>query len=306
MKEAEIFRKHPDVDGLVTKFPVAVKASHVSQEVEGAPSGFVSVMVEETPYLVVNDENVVFLREREALEWWSIVHSIVKLSDTHLWRFVVLLTIGINYWWVTYSYFFQRKTVVTTTLPALIVFDVIYAFDFLFALIAFLSKKIQMHMTNRPRSKRCIIFDGILVFPYSMVYILVTHKKLSNTFFFLWIIAFLRMYQICKFFSTKSKNAGVDHQRYFMIQYIVFFLVLLHTFSCIWIIMGCPMGSEEATGWAHSSTIYTLNLTTNFKWYLAATYFTMSMITNVGFADIEPITVYEKIVASKYFTSFDS
>lgn len=301
MSEAGIFRKHQDLHELATKFPVTVKSSSKIRAGEKG-SSFVSIMAQKLPE-PTNPNDLVLLRQKQNVDWRNLICRLLAITDTSAWRMTILLTIAVHFSLVTFQYCFKRSPNSMMEGMFILSLDLSFLTDYLLALVIYCWKYAQLRLVHRPRSRKCIIADTILVLPYSIIYRKITGDNYSWMFMGLRCISIGRLYQIEMFFKNKANTAGVNHRKFFILRYITWLLLLMHTFCCIWFVRAMPFASKTISGWGNSAQLYSLHLSTSNEWYLGTMYFILSLMTNAGFGDIHVTNDYEKVMACKLFAS---
>lgn len=295
MSEADKFKKSSDLQNMATKFPMAIKHSSTHQD-DAAPS-FVSMMAE-VSLVEIDMNNVATLRAQEKIQWINVVYTFVMFSVTGFWRFLVFLTIIHNYMAMSYFYIFSSLS--QSLFITVQVTDVFFIADYIFALVIYSWKDIQIRIDSTPRGKLRLVVDGILALPVTFFYYIITHDKVSGTFLLLRSITFFRIYHIQLFFQEKANSAGENRWKYFMLQYLCYFFMLAHTFACIWYFFACQVKCKTKGGWAVNIEEANFFPENEIEWYIVSIYFAMGCITNAGFGDVVATTSLEKIAACKF------
>lgn len=300
MSEANRFKKSSELRDLATKFPMAIKQSSTHQD-DAAPS-FVTMMAE-VSLQEIDTENVATLRAHEKIQWINVLYKFLLFSDTGYWRALVIFTIIYNYLAISYFYIFSYLN--DLLFITVHITDIFFIADYCFALVIYFWKDAQIRMENPPRSRARLVIDGILALPLTFFYYIITYDKSSQWFLLLRSLTFFRIYHIQVFFQKKSKSAGENRFIYFMLQYLCYFIMLAHTFACIWYFSACPVDCDVEGGWAVNLEKANFYPESEVEWYIVCIYFALGCITNAGFGDVVATTYLEKIVACNVDRNLD-
>lgn len=149
------------------------------------------------------------------------------------------------------------------------------------------------------------IFDFFISFPFNLVYFFYPyydHTSIDSGFFsFIYYGKWIRLGSIFKvwdyidyFFTDNetTENSTVSKQ-VLIFKSIICFLIATHYFNCIWIFIGFAEATEG--NWLSRFGFIDID---DISIYLASFYFNMVTILTVGYGDIAPATINERLYIS--------
>lgn len=142
-----------------------------------------------------------------------------------------------------------------------------------------------------------IVVDVILAIPFSFFY-LINYEFLSFSFHAMSpLVATIRVYRIVEYFYDRSSQAGSNQWTSFLSQYLILFLLSVHTWTCIWYLFSYRSFDihKIRSSWSYAA-IY-LPTESTMDWYYVCAYWSMMFLTTNALGDLYPVTVNERISA---------
>lgn len=179
----------------------------------------------------------------------------------------------------------------------IICFNFAFIFDVAILVGLKVSKKWRKTLNLMEPDTFKIVVDVILAIPFSFLY-LVNYEFLTFSFHAISpLVATIRVYRIVEYFYDRSSQAGSNQWTSFLSQYLVLFLLSVHTWTCIWYLFSYR--SFDIHGIRSSWSYAAINLPTQstMDWYYVCTYWSVMFLTTNALGDLYPVTVNERISA---------
>jgi CRP-like cAMP-binding protein len=183
-------------------------------------------------------------------------------------------------------------------------FDVIYIIDVFLSFFVTFNNIEEVLITNHKYI--CLnylgsffIFDVLSALPINLVLnsLFVNNNIIDSKFFNYSLFRILKLFKLAKISDNNDTNSNKEQfnilenfnlksseQR--VVKFLLNFFFSIHVLSCIWIYVG----NLDNPNW-----ISQLNLTDNIDIYVASLYFNCTTIFTIGYGDIIPISIVEKI-----------
>jgi len=113
----------------------------------------------------------------------------------------------------------------------------------------------------------------------------------------------VRIVRASRVFRRIEVRMSVTYQRLALVKFFVMLMLITHWMSCLWGLSLIFEEDGEIPHWVDSFTSMEENVEdktkdTPWKLYIACFYFTSYTITSVGYGDIGPLNIYERIVCT--------
>ncbi|KAK6629044.1 hypothetical protein RUM43_002861 [Polyplax serrata] len=142
--------------------------------------------------------------------------------------------------------------------------------------------------------------DLITVIPFEALCLLAHHEDQHYVYTWLRMVKILRLYHVWYFFNLRFDTLNVNMVFLKITSVAIWTSTLLHQCSCIWFLVSCPKSDCP-----NSRTWIRVRGGLPRHDYLNCLYFIVVVLTNTGFGDITPHTMYEVIfVTTLFFVSF--
>ena len=231
-----------------------------------------------------------------------------KKRPKKIWDFIISLLIF-------YSVFMDpiRLTFRELDNETYIYFDCIVDLFFLIDLILnffipFYEKGILVKNSKRIIANylaKWFLFDLLSSLPFSFVIVIFNNIQEDNSLSsFKSFLRFSRIYRLLKWttilrlmkFAKRKTNANeLDQDQgngsVRMLTFTFFLIVILHICTCLWIYIGIPSTTQNFT-WIH---FHQLQDSQPFEIYIASLYFNLVTMFTIGYGDIRPYTMIERI-----------
>jgi hypothetical protein len=148
-------------------------------------------------------------------------------------------------------------------------------------------KKMALHYL-----KTRFFFDAISSIPNSLMSALGISNMKS-----LRLLKVVRMIKLVKWLgalkvSNKEQDDLEDGSFDRIIKFMLFFIILTHISTCVWIYVGLSLESREQSSWV---AVFGLLDNPNFDIYVCSLYYNMVTITTIGYGDIRSTSVEETL-----------
>lgn len=182
-----------------------------------------------------------------------------------------------------------------------IVLNICFNFAFIFDVAILVGLKVSKKWRKtlnlmEPDTFR-IVVDIILAIPFSFFY-LINYKFLSFSFHAMSpLVATIRVYRIVEYFYDRSSEAGSNQWTSFLSQYLILFLLSVHTWTCILYLFSYRNFDihQIRSSWSYAA-IY-LPSESTMDWYFVCTYCSVMFLTTNALGDLYPVTIAERISA---------
>ncbi|XP_063543200.1 uncharacterized protein LOC134751681 [Cydia strobilella] len=220
------------------------------------------------------------------------------IYTNNMWNFVILSVVITAYILESWLYTFCLSKDRTTGIITLIIcLNLIFTFD---VVIIFCLKFIKRwrRTLNLVEPETClVILDVMLAMPYGILYFFDLRLYKFDLCFFAPLVAGVRVYRVIMYFYNKSSQAGRNQWTTFLFQYLILFLLGVHTLTCIWFqfaYRGFELKNLRSSWSAGAIHLPTASVT---DWYCVCAYWSIMMLTTNSFGDLYPITTAERIIA---------
>ncbi|XP_039750920.1 uncharacterized protein LOC120627130 isoform X2 [Pararge aegeria] len=225
---------------------------------------------------------------------------VLLIYTNSMWNLFILSTIFFAYFLETCLYTFNRPhersiwfIVLVLFLNAVFTIDVAIVFG-----LKFFEKWRKTLNLVEPDTKR-VILDAVLALPYSFVYFMKPQEYTPFSYHAVApIMATIRVYKIIEYSYSKSSRAGTNQWTTFLAQYLILFLLAVHTWTCIWYLFAHKHFDIHEIRSSWSVATVKLPTETTFDWYFVGAYWSVLFFTTNSLGDIYPVTTYERIVAA--------
>ncbi|KAF9418586.1 hypothetical protein HW555_004634, partial [Spodoptera exigua] len=142
-----------------------------------------------------------------------------------------------------------------------------------------------------------VVLNIILAVPYSFLYFLDDKNVQFNFHAIAPLVATVRVYRILEYFYNRSTQAGSNQWTTFLSQYLILFVLSVHTWACVWFIFANKSFDlhKIRTSWSLSAVYLPTEVTLD--WYYVCTYWSVMFLTTNALGDLYPVTTAERIVA---------
>lgn len=143
-----------------------------------------------------------------------------------------------------------------------------------------------------------VILDIVLAMPFSFVYLLKYDKPMIDYYAISTILALTRVYRIILHFYKKSSQAGSNQWTTFLFQYLILFLLSMHTWTCIWYLFSDRSFAidEIRSSWSAAAIYLPTEVTSD--WYIVCAYWSVMFLTTNALGDLYPVTTTERVTAT--------
>ncbi|XP_045524847.1 uncharacterized protein LOC123714573 isoform X1 [Pieris brassicae] len=215
-----------------------------------------------------------------------------------IWNVFILSVIFTSYMFDTCLYtFFHVEQRPLWVVVMLICFNIIFMIDVsvLFGLKFFRQWRKTLNIVE-PCTER-VIFDIILAMPYPFLYFL-RIEVFMDIHAISPIIATVRAYRIIEYSYNKSSQAGTNQWTTFLAQYLILFLLSVHTYTCVWYLFSYRSFDVHKirTSWSIGA-IY-LPTETVLDWHFVCAYWSVMILTTNSLGDLYPVSTLERIIAT--------
>ncbi|XP_050665526.1 uncharacterized protein LOC126965798 [Leptidea sinapis] len=214
------------------------------------------------------------------------------------WNLFVLSVIFISYILDTCVFTFykgERK-------PSWIIFvlaclNLVFAVDVTFLCGLKFSKQWRKTLNLVEPSIERVIVDLFLAVPYPISYLL--SFDLPFHFFIISpVMATVRVYRIIEFLYNKSSQAGTNQWTIFLAQYLILFLLSVHTWTCIWYLSSYRSFNIHSLRSSWSIGAVNLPTETVLDWHFICAYWSVMILTTNSLGDLYPVSSLERVVAT--------
>ncbi|CAH1180958.1 unnamed protein product [Phyllotreta striolata] len=245
-------------------------------KVQSSSSCFLGTKPSNIDVLVLNPSNPIRLNRI-----WNLC---LRLPDSLFWNVLILVTIVLNYVFVTldltFSLVYYEKF-----LYLYVIFDVLYFIDFVISIFhKFLFAKIDSKLL-------VIVVDFLSIIPQFVVFASFLNSSLSFLVIFCRLSTILRLNRLSLFGKIREKSLQNDWN-WFALQYFTIFSLIVHTTVCLWCSLFNKKQFKELLVPTTPQTDNILN------YYLSYSYYSLQLFLNVGFGDIFPETFAEVYLIS--------
>ncbi|XP_037296930.1 uncharacterized protein LOC115445031 isoform X2 [Manduca sexta] len=178
-----------------------------------------------------------------------------------------------------------------------ICFNFMFAIDVVVVVGLKFSKKWRKTLNLVEPGTSRVVLDVCLAIPFSFSYLVdLTHWSLDFHAISP-LVATVRIYRILEYFYNRSSQAGSNQWTTFLSQYLVLFVLSVHTWSCVWFLFANKSFDlhKIRSSWSYEA-IY-LPTEETLDWYYVCTYWSVMFLTTNALGDLYPVTTKERITA---------
>lgn len=227
------------------------------------------------------------------------LRKFLLIYSNYVWKILTIASLFISYILNTcvYTFFLPRERpfwiiIVVIGLESIFIMDVIIVFGLK------LSKKWRKTLNLVEPETWQVVLDIILAVPYAFLYLLNVDNATFDFHAISPVIAILRVYRILVYFYNISSQAGSNQWTTFLGQYLMLFVLSVHTWTCIWYLFSYRKFDLRKIRQSWSvSTVYLPTETTS-DWYFVCAYWSVMFLTTNALGDLYPVTTIERIVAT--------
>lgn len=224
--------------------------------------------------------------------------ALLLIYSNSAWRIFVLATLIIAFKLDTTIYAFcEPKERPFWTIMILMCLNFIFIFDVVIIVGLKFSKKWRKTLNLMEPNTFLVVLDLILALPYCFLYLLKSYELAFNFHAIAPIISTIRIYRVLQYFYNKSCQAGSNQWTTFLFQYLILFLLSVHTWTCVWYLFANKSFAvqEIQSSWSLSAIYLPTELTIH--WYLVCTYLSIMYLTTNALGDLYPVTTVERLTA---------
>ncbi|XP_045496927.1 uncharacterized protein LOC123695204 [Colias croceus] len=216
-----------------------------------------------------------------------------------IWNIFILSVLFISYMFDTCLYTFHKPTERPFWIAMLLIcLNLIFTLDVsvIFGLKFFQQWRKTLNLVE-PSTER-VVFDIILAIPYPCVYLIQSDFLPFEFYAISPIMATVRIYRIIEYSYLKSSQAGTNQWTTFLAQYLILFLLAVHTWTCVWFLFSYRSFDVHKirTSWA-SGAVY-LPTETILDWHFVCVYWSVMILTTNSLGDLYPVSTLERITAT--------
>nr|XP_034828736.1 uncharacterized protein LOC117986036 isoform X4 [Maniola hyperantus] len=225
---------------------------------------------------------------------------VLLIYTNPMWNLFILTTVFFAYFLETSLYTFSKPDERSFWLIMLVVFlNMVFTIDvtIVFGLKFFERWRMTLNLVE-PDTKR-VILDAVLALPYSFMYLMKPQEYIPFSYHAIApVMATARVYRIIEYSYSKSSQAGTNQWTTFLAQYLILFLLSVHTWTCIWYLFAHKTFDIHEIRSSWSVATVKLPTETTFDWYFVGAYWSVLFFTTNAFGDIYPVNTYERITAA--------
>lgn len=228
----------------------------------------------------------------------SKLRTILMIYSTPAWRVFILTILFISYLIESSLYTFCKpKYRPFWVIILLVCFNFIFSLDVTIVFgLKFIKRWRKTLNLVEPETSR-VILDVVLAMPYSFLY-LITYEETSFNFYAIApIMALIRVYRVIEYFCVKSSQAGSNQWTTFLFQYLILFLLSVHTWTCVWYLFSDRNFGIHTMRSSWSTAAIFLPTEVTFDWYFVCSYWSVMFLTTNALGDLYPVTTTERITA---------
>lgn len=228
----------------------------------------------------------------------SKLRTILMIYLSPAWKIFILTTVFISYLIESSLYTFcQPIDRPFWIIILLICFNFIFSLDvtIVFGLKFFKKWRKTLNLVEPETSK--VILNVILALPVSFLYLVKYEKTSFNFYAIAPIMALIRVYRVIEYFCNKSSQAGSNQWTTFLFQYLILFLLSVHTWTCVWYLFSDRNFDIHTYRSSWSSASIYLPTEVTFDWYFVCSYWSVMFLTTNALGDLYPVTTTERVTA---------
>lgn len=216
-----------------------------------------------------------------------------------IWNVFILSVIFTSYMFDTCLYtFFKADQRPLWIIVLLICLNFVFTVDVsvLFGLKFFQQWRKTLNIVE-PSTER-VIFDILLAIPYPFIYLLRHEFVFIEIHAISPIIATIRAYRIIEYSYNKSSQAGTNQWTTFLAQYLILFLLSVHTYTCVWYLFSYRSFDVHKIRNSWSIGAIYLPTETILDWHFVCAYWSVMILTTNSLGDLYPVSTLERIIAT--------
>lgn len=224
---------------------------------------------------------------------------ILLIYSTSSWKVFMLSVLIIAYLLDTWLYTFCHSNNRPLSIIIIVIcLNLIFTLDvaIVFGLKFFKKWRKTLNLVE-PNITRVII-DVILAIPYSVLYLCSYKNEAFDYHIIVPIAAVARDYRILEFFYNKSSQAGRNQWSTFLLQYLILFLISVHSCTCVWFLFSYHYFDINKIRMSWTISASHLPRETVLDWYFVCAYVSVMWLTTNALGDIYPIVTGERIFAT--------
>ncbi|XP_075976271.1 uncharacterized protein LOC142976664 [Anticarsia gemmatalis] len=228
----------------------------------------------------------------------SKLRAILLIYSNVAWKVFVLTTLFIAYIMDSCLYAFcQPQERKFWAIAILICFNLIFTCDVIIMVGLKFFKKWRKTLNLMEPNTYLVILDVILALPFAFLYLLNDNLVSFNFHAVVPLVATIRVYRILQYFYNKSSQAGSNQWTTFLFQYLILFLLSVHTLTCVWYRFANKTFDIQRieASWSLSASLLPTEAT--FDWYYVCTYCSVMYLTTNALGDLYPVTTIERLTA---------
>lgn len=216
------------------------------------------------------------------------------------WKFFVVMSLCLSYIIDTCLYTFFRPRQRSNWLIIIVVaLNLIFTLDVVMVVGLKFSKKWRKSLNLVEPDLPKVIIDMIVAVPYSLLYLAKFGENAPFDFFAIApLAALIRIYRIVEYFYKKSMQAGSNQWSAFLGQYLLFFVLSAHSWTCIWYLFSYSGFDIHKIRNSWSVSAVYLPTETTYDWYFVCAYWSVMYLTTNALGDLYPVTTTERIMAT--------
>lgn len=194
--------------------------------------------------------------------------------------------------------------------------DLVFLFDLVLQFFVMYPKRTKFNgiMLEQRQShiaahylKSWFVIDLLSVVPFELISVVTSSKQMAQmkvvkVVRLLRLSKLMRVMRASRLWRRFQLNMSITFRQFALIRFFVVLLLITHWMANLWILTLVLVGPEEQVPrWVDHLTSLETELATKtedspFKLYVAAVYFTCYTLTSVGYGDIAPQNIVERVV----------
>lgn len=228
----------------------------------------------------------------------SKLRTILLIYSNPAWSIFILTTLFIAYKLDTCIYtFFAPGERPFWAIMILLCFNFIFTCDVVIIVGLKVFKRWRRTLNLMEPNSFLVVLDVILALPFSILYLLNDDRVAFNLHAIAPLVATIRVYRILQYFYNKSSQAGSNQWTTFLFQYLILFLLSVHSWTCVWYLSANKNFDvhEVQSSWSLSAIYLPTEVTLD--WYYVCTYWSVMFLTTNALGDLYPVTTVERFTA---------
>ncbi|RVE53569.1 hypothetical protein evm_001710 [Chilo suppressalis] len=228
----------------------------------------------------------------------SKLRTILMIYSNSAWKVFILTALFITYILDSLIYtFVNAKQRSLEAIVVLICLNLIFTIDVvIFCGLKFFKKWRKTLNLVEPEMNR-VLLDIVLAIPYSFLYLIPWEYASFDLYAISPVVSLVRVYRIIEYFYIKSSQAGSNQWTTFLFQYLILFLLSVHTWTCVWYLFSDHSFNIHKIRSSWSAAAIYLPTEDTFDWYFVCSYWSVMFLTTNALGDLYPVTTTERITA---------